>query len=979
MSLQHFLEGIKKSSKYWELACHYELPGSPPRLVAPHEYVSDGVFNILKDQGIHGLYKHQADALKALYDGRNVVVSTPTASGKSLIYNIGIAETLFRTQDARFLLVFPIKALSRDQYESVGSFLKSILPFNQIAIYDGDTPEKDRARIRESMPNVLITNPDMLHYGLLPYHQKWQRLWENIKFIVIDEMHTYRGVFGSHVAMIIRRLKRVCSYYGSIPQFLLLSATIGNPRELAAQIINVPSDDIVLIKRSTGPDPKKHVMFLKSDYPLSMVASLLAARAIKYDLKTIIFTRSRRMTELVFISLKNRFGELSRFISSYRAGLLPSDRREIERALNSGKLKCVVATSALELGVDIGDLDVCILVGYPGTVMNTWQRAGRVGRSGQESAIIMVPQYDALDQYIVSHPEHVLSRNFEAAVAGIENMEILKNHLVCAASEIPLSITEVNSQPGWSEAVRELTESGKLWSEENKEFYSSTKYPHRNVDIRQVGDSYTIFLKKGNAKAIPFGSIDGVRVFKECHPGAIYLQLGEMYQVVKLDLRKRNVLVRPFDGAYFTVPVSEKHTDILEVISTRPAGNFVLRLGKLRVTERVLGYEKKTTRGMETLDYVELDLPSQSFETVGLWIEIDKWIETLVQKRRLHFMGGIHALEHAIISMFPLFLLCDRNDLGGIANPAHYQIKKGAVFIYDSYPGGIGLCREAFHLFEDILGRVRELLLSCECENGCPLCIYSPKCGSGNKPLDKDAARLISEALLDPDLLKKFGSVVPPGEISSFVSPDIGMSKRNYRIAYLDLETQKLASEVGGWHNKHLMRVSVAVLYDEEREDFLVFYESDLDELFNVITSYELIVGFNIKRFDYSVLSSYTTIDLSSLPTFDILEEIQQTIGFKVSLDRLAKATLGKNKTADGIQAVNWFRMGKWKKLVEYCKADVDITRMLFKFAVSNKYLLCTTRKGRKIRIPTPWDLESVIKGVQSNRDFRVFSFSGEG
>ncbi len=977
MNLQHFLEGIKKTSNYWELVCHYELPGNPPCFDAVRGYVSNRIFDILKSQGIHGLYRHQTDALKAIYSGRHVVVSTPTASGKSLIYNIGIAETLLEYRDARFLLIFPIKALSRDQYEGAKSFFRSVISSDdRIAIYDGDTPEKDRVKIRANIPNVLITNPDMLHYALLPYHQKWQELWENIKFIVIDEMHTYRGVFGSHVAMIVRRLKRVCNHYGSSPQFLLLSATIGNPRELAAQIIEVPLDDIVLVDQSTGPKPRRHVLFLKSDYPMSLVASLLAARAIKHGLKTIIFTRSRRMTELVFISLKNRYRELSGFISSYRAGLLPSDRREIERALNSGKLKCVVATSALELGVDIGDLDVCILVGYPGTIMNTWQRAGRVGRSGQESAIIMIPQHDALDQYVISHPEHVLSKNFETAVAGTENVEILKDHLVCAASEIPLTKDEVDSKPGWSEAVSELTESGKLWYGENQEFYASTRYPHRSVDIRQVGDSYTIFLKKKSAKAIPFGSVDGVRVFKECHPGAVYLHLGEMYQVVELDLRKRNVIVRPFDGAYFTVPVSEKHTDILEVISTRPAGNFVLRLGKLRVTERVLGYEKKTTRGMETLDYVELDLPSQSFETVGLWIEIDKWIEALVQNRHLHFMGGIHALEHAIISMFPLFLLCDRNDLGGIAHPSHYQIKKGAVFIYDSYPGGIGLCKEAFRIFEEILGRVQELLLACECENGCPLCIYSPKCGSGNKPLDKDAAKLISKALLDPGLLEKFGKVGTVENAPSFTPPKIMISKRKYRIAYLDLETQKLANEVGGWHNKHLMRVSVAVLYDEVKKDFLVFYESDLERLFNILPSYELIVGFNVKKFDYSVLSSYTTVDLVNLPTFDILEEIQRTIGFRVSLDSLAKATLGKNKIADGIQAVKWFRMQRWKELVEYCRADVDITRMLFRFAISNKYLLCTNKEGKKIRIPTPWDLDGIIKSVRDNKDFRVFSFS---
>ncbi len=966
MKLQYFLQEIEKESRYWKVESDFEIAGNPPSLTSPSRYMSHEVFKILKEQRIHGLYLHQSKALKAIQSGYHVVVSTPTASGKSLIYNVAIAEKLLKNKEARSLLIFPIKALSRDQYENARSFFQSIINPENIAVYDGDTEKKEREKIRKNIPNIIITNPDMLHYGFLPYHQKWQKLWENLSFIVIDEMHTYRGVFGSHVAMIVRRLKRICNFYGSSPQFILLSATIGNPEELAAQISGISQKKLVLINNSSAPTPKKHLLFLRTDYPLSLVAAFIAARSIKNGLKTIVFTRSRRMTELVYITLKSKFSNLERFVSSYRSGLLPSDRREIEQSLASGNLKCVVATSALELGVDIGDLDVCVLVGYPGTLMNTWQRAGRVGRSGQESAIIMIPQRDALDQYIVSNPEHILSRHYETAVASTDNLEILKCHLVCAASELPLSKQELDENEAWLKATKELIQHGELWEDESSLLFSSTGYPHRNVDIRQVGKSYTIFLKpKGkDVKPYPLGSIDGVRVFKECHPGAIYLHLGEMYQVTELDLLKRNVVVAPFNGSYFTMAFSEKHTEILEIVSSRPTGNFVIRLGRLRVTERVLGYEKKSTKGAETLDYVDLELPPQSFETVGLWIEIDGWIEKLIKDQKLHFMGGIHAIEHAIISMFPLFLLCDRNDLGGIAIPLHHQIRKSAIFIYDGYPGGVGLSAEAFHIFENILTKVQELLHSCDCIEGCPQCIHSPKCGSGNKPLDKEAAKLISKALLDPQMLAKFGSssTHTNQQAVPILSSELTAQERELKLAFLDLETQKLAGEVGGWQNKHLMRVSVAVIYDETEKDFLVFRESEIGKLLECLKKYDLIVGFNIKKFDYAVLAPYSTTDLSELPTFDILEEIYRSTGRRVSLDNLSIATLGEGKIANGVEAVRWFRSNNWNNLIEYCKKDVEITRKLFYFAIEKKYLLAVNKGKRVVKISTPWDLNLILK-----------------
>jgi len=970
MALQQFLHELENEPNYWKVSSHREVPGTPPVMVPALSAVENDIYELLTNRGIHDLYDHQAEALKHIREGKDVVVATPTASGKSLIYQIAIAETVKKNPCTFALMIFPIKALSRDQLESARLFLAPILRNNGVAVYDGDTPRNERSIIRKNPPTILITNPDMLHYGFLPYHSSWQKLWQGLNFIVIDEMHTYRGVFGSHVALIIRRLLRICRYYGSHPQLILLSATIGNPLELACQLTGRRSEAFSLIEKSGAPQAKRYLFFLKTDYPLSFTGTMIAAKAMKHGLKTIVFTRSRRMTELIYKSLKDRFPAIARYVSSYRAGLLPEDRREIEQALAGGKLRGVIATSALELGVDIGNLDVCVLVGYPGTVMATWQRAGRVGRGGQESAVVLLPQSDALDQYIVNHPEHILQQGFESAVAYHANPEVLKAHLPCAAAEIPITIDDLSNHPEWCRTLEQLTDVGRLQkSGENGLWYASSRYPHREVDIRQVGKSYTILLKMKESKPTPVGSVDGMRVFKECHPGAVYLHLGDTYTVEELDTERQNVLIVPFSGPYFTMVSTEKETEILEVLGSRTVRNFAVRLGRLKVTERVLGYEKKSTRSMESLDFVSLNLPPLQYETVGLWLEIDEWIRDRVKARKRHYMGGLHALEHAIISMFPLFLLCDRNDIGGIAQPLHPQVRKSAIFIYDGYPGGIGLCAKGFERIENILEKVRELLMTCDCVDGCPQCIHSPKCGSGNRPLDKESALIIVESLIASKSSKVAAEDFPKIP-TPIVKPESNLIEK-YHIAFLDLETQKLAQEVGGWSNKHLMRVSVVVLYDNHRKKYIIFKESAVGKLLKFLKTYDLIVGFNIKKFDYKVLAPYTPDDLSTLPTFDILEEIRKSTGFRVSLDNLASTTLGGKKMAEGIQAVHWFRNGEWKKLVNYCKTDVRLTRDLFFFAIRNGYLKARDKNGKEFRIATPWDLEEIIR-TGSKKVFKV-------
>lgn len=956
----------------FELAHHAQLPACPPSFGSLSDPLCQALTQCLPQLGINSLYTHQAEALERIRSGLHTVVSTPTSSGKSLIYNLAVAESLILDPGQRALYLFPIKALTRDQLESLTEFFGALAagtngcPF-QACIYDGDTTPYQRSRIRQKHPHVLLTNPDMLHYALLAYHAKWEAFWRKLRFVIVDEMHTYRGIFGSHVAQIFRRLRRICRHYGSDPQFILLSATIGNPDELGAKLTGIPSDRMTVVSGSGAPQAKRHFVFLRpTDTELPTHSASMAARLIlfaaKAGLKTIAFTQSRKLTELVHMSILQADRRLGSKVSSYRAGFLPEERRLIEQKLSSGALSAVISTSALELGIDIGGLDLCILVGYPGTVMTTWQRGGRVGRSGRESAIILLPDQDALDQYIVNHAGQFLESNYEIAVIDPFNSEILKAHLPCAAAELPISSGEPEFRNAMVEKVLlELTRSGELLQTvDGDQWVCASLQPQRKVDIRSVGASYTI-IKTIDEQTFPLGKSEGIRALKECHPGAVYLHRGETYQVESLDLEKRVIRAVPATVPYFTRCVTKKETEILEVLDSKPAGNFLIRLGRLRVTERFEAFETRRLFSHEILSRNALDLPPQTFETVGFWIEIEPLLAERVIAAKREYMGGIHAIEHALISLFPLFAVCDRNDIGGICYPIHPQLEKGAIFIYDGFPGGIGLAARGYEIILPLVEKGLELIAACGCSEGCPACIHSPKCGSGNKPLDKQSALILLEYLSGrknlaepvPDVCEALpGEACPP-------APEI--ERRDFRIGFFDLETQKLAAEVGGWQNTHLMRVSVAVLHEMPSGATRVYKEDQVKDLIEDLKGFDLVVGFNISGFDYQVLRAYTPFSLTRIPTFDMLQEIHRGMGFRVSLGHLAEETLGRGKGGDGLQAVKWFRQGEWDDLIHYCREDVLITRDLFYHAIEKGYLVYSDKKRGRLRIPTRWSLEDLV------------------
>jgi len=961
LDLSRFADYIQNHPEFGRAVAHHRYlpPGRAAYARIPD--LSPEILSAMKHLGLERLYTHQVEAIQGIREGAHVLVATPTASGKSLVFNLAVLEKILKNPDTRALYLFPLKALEHDQMKGLWSWLEAMgNPPVTAEIYDGDTTAYKRKKIRTTPPHILFTNPDMLHRGILPHHEAWEGFLRHLRFVVLDEIHTYRGIFGSHVNQVIRRLKRLCHHYGASPRFILLSATVSNPGAFGRSLVGEP---VRVVEGTGSPRAGRHFFFMNPAASPNFSAARLFVRCVEEGFRTIAFTQSRQVTELIHVWVSRLSPRIRSRISSYRAGFMPEERREIEGRLARGDLLGVVSTSALEMGIDIGYLDICLLVGYPGTVINTWQRGGRVGRAGRESMVILVAKPDALDQYFMKHPDDFFGRSFEAAVLDPQNPFVVRAHLPCAAAERPLTRADTDyweqDLPAHLEAL-EMSGDLSRTADGDPAWYPTRCRPHLGVDIRAAGDTFTIF-ERDTGQAI--GTVSGIRAFKECHPGAVYLHRARQYLVDRLVLDKKDIVAHRTDLKYFTRVRSEKETEILEVRRSRPEAQFLVREGRLRVTERVKGYEKRSIPGQELMGTFPLELPEQTFETVGFWIEIEDILVRLVEKRGLHFMGGIHAIEHAAIGMFPLFALCDRNDIGGISYTLHPQTGKSAIFIYDAHPGGVGLAQRGFEVVGDLLRKTLEHVRQCACEEGCPSCIHSPKCGNGNKPLDKSAAVLIMEGLLGRI---SFGEIVASRDQGAESPPPppqpVPEQRHAPRIVYFDLETRKSAQEVGGWNNAHLMGISVAVLYDSRERRFEAFQEKDVDRLLERLSHADLVVGFNVKRFDYRVLGAYTGQDLLALPTFDILEDVHRRLGFRLGLDHLACETLGRGKTADGLQALAWFRQGEMEMLTRYCREDVVVTRDLFLHGLEKGHLVYREKKtGRRLRLAVDWNLDDLV------------------
>lgn len=949
-----YIDALIRSSRFaGQVAGHHYFPGRPATWQDPPEFLHPKVWQVYRQIGIRRLYSHQVQALSHICNGRHTVIATPTASGKSLVYNSALVDAASREEQARSLFVYPLKALARDQLAGLLQWFRAALPLEMTAaVYDGDISAYQRKKIRNRPPNAVLTNPEMLHLALLPHHAKWSRFFSALRLVVIDEVHTYRGITGAHMAQVLRRLQRICRYYGGSPTFVFTSATVANPGDLATQLSGLPVE--IVDQSGSGQGGRHGVLIDPSDSPANTAILLLKA-ALARDLRTIVYTQSRRAAELVALWAGARTTEKADKISVYRAGLMPEERRRIENQLKKGDLLAVVSTSALELGIDVGDLDLCILIGYPGSMVATWQRSGRVGRKGQESAMILIASQDALDHYFITNPGKLWQGQPEPAVVNPVNPVVLRDHLICAASELPLQAGDPWIEvPKVASVLSELERCGDLQrSADGNRWISRRRRPHAGVSIRGTGRSVKI-LDRSTQSLI--GELDGFRLYRETHPGAVYLHQGRTYLIEEVDDPGGVIWASPARLPYYTRVRTDTDVSIIGVNEYKYVNNTKCYFGLIKVTDKVIGFVRVQTANGRSSDLIPLDVPPTVFNTESLWFDIP---ESVCQKALLQdvdLMGGLHALEHAAIGIMPLMVLADRNDLGGLSTPFHPQTGQAAVFIYDGLPGGAGLSREAYGKFPDLFAQTRQCIQRCACDSGCPACIHSPKCGSGNSPMDKQGAlRLL-------DLLDEHCAPVAP-EISivglsaqdqgdqTFPDRDIPLPT-NFGV--FDLETQLSAQEVGGWRNARKMRISCGVVYDSVIQDYKSYTENQVDQLIRHLNGLELVVGFNSRRFDYQVLTGYSSLDFNQWPTLDLLEEVYKKLGFRLSLDHLALHTLNVRKNGTGLDALRWWRQGRMDTLVDYCRMDVQITRDLFLFARKHGYLLYANRSGQVLRVPLP-------------------------
>ena len=967
--VQALVQDLRDMEQVGPHIVHQEVfPGSQAQMQSVQTPWAPEVQALLEDQGITGLYAHQAQAMDGIRSRRHTVVATPTASGKSLIYTLPILESIAGNPNSRSLFLFPLKALAQDQLRGLGELIRdwsgTVVP--QAAVYDGDTPPGQRAALRKKPPHMLLTNPEMLHLSLLSSHRQWAKLWTNLQYVVVDEVHTYRGVMGSNMAWVFRRLHRICAEYGAQPTFVFCSATIGNPGQLAQGLTGLSLD---VVHKSSAPQGRRHFLFVNPLHGAAQTALHILQASMNKGLRTIVYTQSRKMTELIALWAKKRCPDLAPMISAYRSGFLPSERREIETKMNTGQILAVIATSALELGIDIGGLDVCLLVGYPGSIMATWQRGGRVGRQQQDSLVVLIGHEDNLDQYFMAHPKRFFQLPPENAVINPRNPVIMDTHVQCAALDRALHQKESFVRDiAVQESVRRLVASRLLRpSKDGQWYFAQDHQAPGKVNLRGSGQSLVI-IDHQSGRAI--GSIDHFRACQETHPGAVYLHRGISYVIDDLQSESGVVVASPAKVNYYTRVRTEKDTEILSTEETATLHDARASMGRLRVTVRVIGFEKRLSKGHKLIDVIPLDMEPFVFETDGLWLEISPQVRENIETAKMHFMGGIHALEHAMIGLMPLLVLADRNDLGGIAQTHHPHLGRPAVFIYDGIPGGVGMTRLAFSKMRTLLDETLQGVGTCPCQAGCPACVHSPKCGAGNRPLDKEAAvAILTQSLGKEGYMRRQET---PQVLAAEKQDETATAQQQARqvkpqphFVVFDIETKRSAQEVGGWNNAQEMGVSCAVLFDSKTNAYFRFSEPEVPLLLQRLLAADLVIGFNICRFDYQVLNAYATKSLQWLPTLDLLQNIRSRLGYYLSLDHLAGATLGVHKTGNGLQAVHWWKEGKLEKIMDYCQEDVALTLGLYLHGRDNGHILFRNKSRKLVHLAVDWPGTGYLGTVQ--------------
>ncbi|RFB16916.1 DEAD/DEAH box helicase [Bacillus sp. HNG] len=729
-NIHELMDFIKENPQYAKNIVHWHtIEATPPKTMDIPESIDHRLREALDKRGIHQLYTHQHSAYETTQSGQNFVAVTPTASGKTLCYNLPVLQTIVENDQARALYLFPTKALAQDQKSELNEIIEEMGVAINSYTYDGDTPANIRQKVRKA-GHIVITNPDMLHSAILPHHTKWVSLFENLKYVVIDELHTYRGVFGSHVANVIRRLKRICEFYGSSPIFMCTSATIANPKELAE---NLTGTKMELIENNGAPTGRKHFVFYNPpivNKPLNIRRSAtlevrkLASEFLQNKIQTIVFARSRVRVEIILTYLqelvKHKLGPKA--IRGYRGGYLPKQRREIEHGLRNGDIYGVVSTNALELGVDIGQLQVCIMTGYPGTIASAWQQAGRAGRRQGEAVIFMVASSNPLDQYMIQNPEYFFSRNPETARINPNNLVILIDHIKCAAYELPFKAGDTFGDLDLEDILEFLTEERVLHQNGDKWYWMNDSFPAHNISLRSASQENVVIIDQTDVAAVKvIGEMDRFSAMTLLHDEAIYLHQGVQYQVEKLDWEEKKAFVREVDVDYFTDANLAVNLRVLEVDKERSNESIEIGYGDVSVQAMATIFKKIKFETHENIGAGPIHLPEEELHTSSTWISLKKsQLEGLSDER---IEEGLIGVSNVLRHVAPLMTMCDPSDLHVVPQVKAVHNEQPTIFLYDRYPGGIGLSEKVYDAMENLLNEAEELIRKCSCESGCPSCI----------------------------------------------------------------------------------------------------------------------------------------------------------------------------------------------------------------------------------------------------------------
>jgi len=766
MDVRSFLRDITSARDYRDQVVHVrEIEARPARHAQPQSAIPDVLWSMLGRQNIHRLYTHQASAVDAVARGRDVVIVTSTASGKTLCYNLSVVGSLLDDPQARALYLFPTKALTQDQYGALQRWadeehLKAVL---RPAVYDGDTPSHQRTAIR-SKASIVLTNPDMLHVGILPYHGKWHQFLRHLRYVVVDELHSYRGIFGSQVAGVLRRLLRMCDHYGSRPQIICCSATIANPVELAFKLTG---REMTLIDNDGSPRGRRYFVlwnppFLAEDNvsrrSANMEAVKLLCELVRRRIQTIVFAKSRIAAELIYkyaTEALSREGDLAGRVRPYRGGYLPHERREIERELFSGRLLAVAATNALELGIDVGGMGAAVLVGFPGTICSTWQQAGRAGRSTLDSLVVLVAYNESVDQYLMRHPEYLFGASHEHGVIDPYNPHILAGQISCACFEKPLSASdEAYFGPLTSQVADICGAEGDMKAIDGRYYWSSSEYPAKRVNLRMISsDTYAIVdVSKGPTV---IGSVDSISAPELVYPQAIYLHEGAGYIVRNLDIDAKVASVEPCEVDYYTQAVLASSCRLGEPSARARFRDGEIFFGPADVTWRTTAFRKVRYHTMELIGQCELDLPSQTLSTTAMWWVISESMTGDIARAGFSPIEALMGVRNLMLSALPSLAMCDRRDIGGVVDSAN--LGRAAVVIYDRYSGGLGFAQQGYELLDTWLEMCERLVRECPCEGGCPSCVGlpnlrppihgDPDVGGGMSVPNKDATVLLLEMI----------------------------------------------------------------------------------------------------------------------------------------------------------------------------------------------------------------------------------------